>query len=114
MKKTGLIFSAVVFSFFIIHSSSAFAHEGDHDDSYENGSAKHQKFEEGSGSSAVRSSMEKAEKYQSGHEGAENKEGYSYRQHRKEMKDMEKNMREGMHMPAGTSGKMMEEGSGKK
>jgi len=110
MKKAGLILSAVLFSFFIVLSSSAFADKGSHGD---NGSAGHQKFEEGSGSSAVESSMEKAEEYKAGHEGAEDEGSFSYKRHRKEMKDKEKAMQEGMPMPAGTSGKM-EEGSGKK
>ena len=113
MKKTGLIFSAVIFSFFIVLSSSAFADKGSHADSSGKGSAEYQKFEEGSGTSAVQSSMEKREEYKSGHEGAEDEGSFSYRRHRQEMKDQEKAMQEGMPMPAGTSGQM-EEGSGKK
>ncbi len=113
MKKTVLIFSAVLFSFFIVLSSSAFADKGSHPDSSENGSADHQKFEEGSGSSAVQSSMEATEEYKSGHEEAEEEGSFSYRRHRKEMKDQEKAMQEGMPMPASGSGKM-EEGSCKK
>ena len=113
MKKAGLILSSVLFSLFIILSSSAFADKGSHSDSSGNGPADHQKFEEGSGSSAVGSSMEKTEEYKSGHEAAEEEGSFSYRRHRSEMKDKEKAMREGMPMPAGTSGKM-EEGSGKK
>ena len=108
MKKAGLILSSVLFSLFIILSSSAFADKGSHSDSSGNGPADHQKFEEGSGSSAVGSSMEKAEEYKSDHEGKE--EGsFSYKRHRKEMKAKEKAMQEEI----GASGKM-EEGSGKK
>ena len=108
MKKSGLMLSSVLFSFFIILSSSAFAHEGEHDDASGKGSAEHEKYEEGSGSSAVQSGMGKAEEYQSGHE----EEGsFSYKRHRKEMQ--EKAMRENMHTPQAASGKM-EEGSGKK
>ncbi len=111
MKKTVLIFSAVLFSFFIVLSSSAFADKGGHQDSSGQRSAGQQQFEEGSGSSAVGSSMEKAEEYKSGHEGAEDEGSFSYKRHRKEMKDKEKAMQEGIPMPTGSG--TMQEGSGK-
>ncbi len=113
MKKSGLILSSILFSFFIILSSSAFAHEGEHDDAYEEGSAKHQKLEEGSGSSAVQSGVEKAEEYKSDHEEAEEEGSFSYKRHRKEMSAKKKAIQENMQNPAGAAGKM-EEGSGKK
>ena len=108
MKKTGLIFSAFLFSFFIVFSSSALADKGSHHDSNEQGSADHQKLEEGSGTSAVQSEKE----YKSEHESEEDEGSFSYRRHRKEMKDKEKAMQEGMHTPEGDSGHM-QEGSGK-
>jgi len=113
MKKTGLIFSAVLFSFFILQSSPAFADKGGHSDSYENDLSGDQKLEEGSGSSAVQSSMGTTEEYTSGHEEAGEEGSISYKRHRKEMKAKEKAMQESMPMPAGNSGKM-EEGSRKK
>ena len=114
MKKTGLILSSVLFSFFIILSSSAFAHEGEHDDEHGKGSMEHEKMEEGSGSSDMHSDMEKNEEYKSGHKEAEEEEGsFSYKRHRKEMNDKKKTMQENMHNPAGAAGKM-EEGSGTK
>ncbi len=108
MKKAGWILSAVLFSLFIIHASSAFAHEGEHDDSSGKGSGEHQNFEEGSGSSAIQSSTEKAEEYKSDHEEAEEEGSFSYKRHRKEMKAKEKAMQEDTHSPAGTSGRMKE------
>jgi len=105
--------SSILFSFFIILSSSAFAHEDEHDDLYEDGSATHQKLEEGSGSSAVQSGTEKAEEYKSGHEEAEEEGSFSYKRHRKEMNDKKKAMQENMRNPADAAGKM-EEGSGTK
>lgn len=106
MKKSGLILLAVLFSFFIILSSSAFAHEGEHDDSSGKGSGDHQKLEEGSGSSAVESSHEKAEEYKAGHEEAEEEGSFSYKRHRKEMKAKEKAVQEDTQK--GASGKMKE------
>ena len=107
MKKTGLIFSAFLFSFCIVFSSSALADKGSHD-SNEHGSADSHKLEEGSGTSAVQSGKE----YKSEHEGEEEEGSFSYKRHRKEMKDKEKAMQEGMHAPEGDSGHM-QEGSGK-
>ena len=106
MKKPGLILSSVLFSFFIILSSSAFADDGKHGDAYEEGSALHKKMEEGSGSSAVQSEMGKAEEYKSKHEEAEEEGSFSYKRHRKEMSEKKKAIQEN------ASGKM-EEGSGK-
>jgi hypothetical protein len=105
MKKPGLILS-VLFAFFIILSSSAFAHESDHEEAYEKGKELHKKMDEGSGSSAVQSEMEKAEEYKSGHEEAEEEGSFSYKRHRKEMGEKKKSMQEG------AAGKM-KEGSGK-
>ncbi len=99
--------SSILFSFFIILSSSAFAHDGEKDDAHENGSAEHQKMEEGSGSSAVESEMHKGEEYKSDHEGTEEEGSFSYKRHRKEMSEKKKAMQE-----EGASGKM-KEGSGK-
>lgn len=106
MKKTGLILSSVLFSFFIILSSSAFAHEGDHEEGHEKGKELHKKMDEGSGSSAVQSEVEKAEEYKSGHEEAEEEGSFSYKSHRKEMSEKKKAMQED------AAGKM-NEGSGK-
>jgi hypothetical protein len=113
MNKAGITFSAVLFSFFIALSSSAFADKGGHHDASEK-AGEHGKYEEGSGSSAVHSSTEKAEEYKKGHEEAEEEGSFSYKRHRKEMKAKEKSMQEGMHAPEEAAGKMMEEGSGKK
>jgi hypothetical protein len=106
MKKTGLILSSVLFAFFIILSSSSFAHESDHEDVHEKGKELHKKMDEGSGSSAVQSEMGKAKEYKSGHEEAEEEGSFSYKRHRKEMSEKKKSMQEG-------AADKMQEGSGK-
>lgn len=112
MTKAGLILSTILFSTFLIFTSSAFADKDGRHDSSEKGSADHGQYEEGSGTSAVQSGVEKTEEYKSGHAKEEEEEGsFSYKRHRKEMK--EKTMQEGMPAPADASGKI-EEGSGKK
>lgn len=111
MNKPSLIFSSFLFSLFMILSSSAFADKNGQHDASGKDSAGHEKYEEGSGSSAVQSGVEKTEEYKSGHKEAEEEGSFSYKRHRKEMK--EKTMQENMHTPEGASGKM-EEGSGSK
>jgi hypothetical protein len=106
MKKPGLILSSVLFSFFLILSSSAFAHDGELDDAHKKGSELHKKIEEGSGSSAVQSDMHKTEEYKSGHDEAEEEGSFSYKRHRKEMSEKKKAMQE-------NASDKMEEGSGK-
>ena len=106
MKKSGLILSSVLFLFFLILSSSAFAHEGELDDAHEKGQELHKKIEEGSGSSAVESGKHKAEEYKAGHDEAEEEGSFSYKRHRKEMSEKKKDMQE-------HASDKMEEGSGK-
>jgi hypothetical protein len=106
MKKTGLMLSSILVTFFFILSTSAFAHDSEHEDAHEKGKELHKKMEEGSGSSAVQSGMGKTEEYKAGHEEAEEEGSFSYKRHRKEMSEKKKAMQEG------ASGKM-EEGSGK-
>ncbi len=107
MKKSGLILITILFSTFLILSSSAFADKDGHHESSGKGSAEHGNYEEGSGTSAVHSGKEKVEEYKSGHQEVEEEGSFSYKRHRREMK--EKAMQENM----GASDKM-EEGSGKK
>jgi hypothetical protein len=106
MKKSVLILFSVLFSFFLILSSSASAHDGALEDAHEKGSELHKKMEEGSGSSAMQSGKHKAEEYKSEHEGAEEEGSFSYKRHRKEMSEKKKAMEE-------NASDKMEEGSGK-
>lgn len=104
MRKAGLSISAILFSLFLIIPSLSFAHGDDHDKSSDH--SKGHKQEEGSGSSAVEPSHEGKEYKSDHHEEAEEEGSFSYKRHRKEMK--EKKTMEEEH---GSSHKK-EEGSG--
>ena len=111
MRKTGMTISALLFSLTLILPALSFAHEGEQGQSPDHGqgSGEHQKFEEGSGSSALESSSEGKEYGEDKEEGS-----FFYRRHREEMKH-QKAMEEGMGKPAATgSSEKMKEGSGKR
>ena len=111
MRKAGITISALLFSLLLILPVLSFADEGEQGQSSDHGqvSGEHQKFEEGSGSTALESSSEGKEYVEDEEEGS-----FSYRRHRKEMKH-QKAMEEGIGKPASTgSSEKMEEGSGKR
>lgn len=105
MKKAGLAISTVLFSLLLILPSVSSAHEGEHDKSSDHGK-EHKQYEEGSGSSAVEPSHEGKEYKSDHHEEAEEEGSFSYRRHRKEMKE-----KKAMEEEHGSSHKK-EEGSG--
>ena len=115
MKKAGLTLTIILFSLFLILPSLSFAHDDEHGKQSDHGQEPmgNERYEEGSGSSALKSSHEGKE-YKSNHEEAKEEGSFSYKRHRKEMKQ-KKAMEEGMANPASTdSGGKMAEGSGKR
>lgn len=88
MKKVSLTISTILFSLFLIIPSLSVAHDDAHDKSSDHG--KDKQYEEGSGSSAVDPSHEGKEYKSDHHEEAEEAEeegSFSYKRHRKEMKE---------------------------
>lgn len=99
-----MIIFSLLSSFLLIIPILSFA-QGEHGDSSDRSKESRQKFEEGSGSSAMKSSSENGE-----YADEDKEEGsFSYRRHGKNMK-REKSMRGGMEAPAEADpeGKMQE------
>jgi len=86
MKKASLTISAILLSLFLVLPSMSFAHDDEHEKDHGKESKKHQEYEEGSGSSEVESSH-KGKEYEADHEEAEEEGSFSYKRHRKEMKE---------------------------